>query len=43
MKRLKNQTRIKVIIGREESVFPVPVRGVPQEEVQKRPQLGTTQ
>jgi hypothetical protein len=42
MKRFKNQIRIRVIRGREESVS-CPSPGVPQEEVQKKPQLGTTQ
>jgi hypothetical protein len=32
-----------VIRGREESVFYSSQLGVPQEEVQKKPQLGTTQ
>jgi hypothetical protein len=43
MKGSKNQVRIRVIRGKEESVFPVPVRGLSQAEVQKKPQLETTQ
>jgi hypothetical protein len=30
---IRESVRIRLIRGREESVFPVPARGVPQEEV----------